>query len=453
MRVSMRSLLLLGVVLCGRAALADGPKNPVLVKLAPNQWVKIHEPQPGEMTFRRQPHGGSCFDSKRGRLILFGSDSHGRDFTNSPLFFSTADLKWSRAYENDPLESYRVTDDGLAVAGKQGDHPWAMHTFGAVMYDTSRDEMLVTIFDDHLVPGRFTDAFKDLWPRITRKPTWVFGCENGEWAALPGDGVNCFPYCAAYDSDRRVVVAVRPDGIHELAGTPRTWRKIVDHGFFGWHTNCAYDARHKAVVVFGSNENCNDVAAYFSKTGEYKLMPTPGQRPPKDQHNPMEFHPDLGQTVVLVDRIEGDVKQTETWLYDLGNDAWNQVPAATLPFTCGMNYNLEFDPQHRVLLLVTGGDGAPTRVWAMRLEQASAVEPAAKSVRPSLHRTVDLNIGESVALTLSDGKPATVTLVEMKETRDSPRDAVRRAEVTVEVYGERLQLISATYHLPINVFL
>lgn len=372
MRMWTRILLLVSVVVYCRAVVAVESKNPVLVNLASNQWVKIHEQQPGEMVFRRQPHGGSCFDSKRGRLILFGSDSHGRDFTNSPLYFSTADLKWSRAYENDSVATYHVTDDGLAVAGEQG-HPWAMHTFGAVMYDASRDEMLVTIFDDHLVPGRFTDVFKDLWPKMTRKPTWTFDCETSRWVALPGDGVNCFPYCATYDSDRKVIIAIRPDGIHELAGNPRTWNKIVDRGFFGWHTNCAYDARHKAVVVFGSNENRNDIAAYFPVTGEYKLMTTPGQRPPRDQHTPMEFHPDLGQAVVLVDRVEGDRKQSETWLYHLGNDEWSQVATATLPFPCGMNYNLEFDPLHRVLLLVTGGDGTPTRVWALRLD-VSAVE-------------------------------------------------------------------------------
>ena len=194
--------------------------------------------------------------------------------------------------------------------------------------------------------------------------------EKGEWAALPGDGANCFPYCAAYDTDRRVVVAVRPDGIHELGGEPRAWEHVVKKGHFGWHTNCAYDAKHTAVVVFGSNENRDDVAAYFPRTGEYKLMPTAGTRPPRDQHNPMEFHPDLGKTVLLVRRVEGEKKGTETWLYDLGADSWERVKGAELPFACGMNYNLEFDPLHRVMLLVTGGDGTPTRVWALRLKPA-----------------------------------------------------------------------------------
>lgn len=340
-----------------------------LMKLEPNVWHLMHEPSPGEKHFRRQPHGGSCYDTRRQRLVLFGSDSHGKDFTNSPLFFSTESLTWSRAYPDDPRESYRVTDEGLAVAGAAA-HPWATHTFGCVVYDANRDEVVVPIFDDHLVPGRFTNSFADLWPRIKRRPTWYFDGKSESWSTLPGDGVSCFPYCAAFDTDRGTVVAVRPDGIHELSGEPRTWKRITKHGFFGWHTNCVYDAKHKAVVVYGSHENSNDVAAYFPTRGEYLKQPTPGIRPPKDQHNPMEFHPDLGTTVVLVDRVEGDLKQTETWLYDLGGDSWRSVDSAVLKFACGMNYNLEFDPTHRLMWLVTGGDGTPTRVWALRLSRS-----------------------------------------------------------------------------------
>jgi hypothetical protein len=336
----------------------------LLGSLEPGRWTLIHEPKPGDFTFHRQAHGGSCFDEKRGRLILFGSDSHGRDFTNSPLFFDTVTLKWSRAHGNDPIGSYVVTEAGLPVAGPNSDRPWAMHTFGAVVYDSARDEMIVACFDDHLVPGRFTNAFRDLWPRIRHKPTWTFSPGTGRWAALPGDGVNCFPYCAVYDPARKVVVAVRPDGIHELGGEPRAWKKTAAKGFFGWHTNAAYDAGQRAVVVFGSNENRNDIAAYFTDSGDYRLMPTPGPRPPKDQHNPMEYHPGQRRTVVLVDHGTA----TGTWLYDLGDDAWTRAENATLPFACGMNYNLEYDPKNDLLWLVTGGEGgAPTRVWALRL--------------------------------------------------------------------------------------
>ncbi|MBI5760243.1 MAG: hypothetical protein HZA46_17135 [Planctomycetales bacterium] len=47
---------------------------------------------------------------------------------------------------------------------------------------------------------------------------------------------------------------------------------------------------------------------------------------------------------------------------------WLLPAALAVRFRCGMNYTMEFDPGHRVLLLVTGGDGDPTRVWTLRLK-------------------------------------------------------------------------------------
>lgn len=68
-----------------------------------------------------------------------------------------------------------------------------------------------------------------------------------------------------------------------------------------------------------------------------------------------------------------------------------------------------------------------------------------------LVRAVDLNVGESEQVELSGGSTATVKLLDLVETRDPLRFAVRRARVTVEVNGERVVLTSATYHLPVTV--
>jgi hypothetical protein len=43
------------------------------------------------------------------------------------------------------------------------------------------------------------------------------------------------------------------------------------------------------------------------------------------------------------------------------------VETATLPFAYGMSYHMGYDCRHGVLLLVTGGDGSPTTVWALKL--------------------------------------------------------------------------------------
>ncbi len=83
--------------------------------------------------------------------------------------------------------------------------------------------------------------------------------------------------------------------------------------------------------------------------------------------------------------------------------------------------------------------------------QETATAAPTVTTKTTLLRAVDLNLGESVDVTLSDGQPATIKLVDLQEARDALRDAVRRAEVTVEVNGQRMTLVSATYHLPTTV--
>ena len=72
----------------------------------------------------------------------------------------------------------------------------------------------------------------------------------------------------------------------------------------------------------------------------------------------------------------------------------------------------------------------------------------AETVRPFL-TAVDLAVGESADVRLSDGSTtANVKLLELSERLDTVSQAVREATLTVEVNGERIELVSGTYHLP-----
>jgi murein DD-endopeptidase MepM/ murein hydrolase activator NlpD len=84
--------------------------------------------------------------------------------------------------------------------------------------------------------------------------------------------------------------------------------------------------------------------------------------------------------------------------------------------------------------------------WVLPL----SAEPPAATLQP-LVRTLDLSVGESAEVELSDGKKAQVKLLGLKETRDDLRNAVRRAEVQVDVNGQKVALISANYRLPVTV--
>ena len=68
-----------------------------------------------------------------------------------------------------------------------------------------------------------------------------------------------------------------------------------------------------------------------------------------------------------------------------------------------------------------------------------------------LGRNVDLNRGESQMVTLADGKTVNVRLIAASATRDSLRDAVRSAQVDVEIDGHRVTLACGEYHLPVTV--
>ena len=71
--------------------------------------------------------------------------------------------------------------------------------------------------------------------------------------------------------------------------------------------------------------------------------------------------------------------------------------------------------------------------------------------RTPLLRTVDLNVGEPSTVELSDGTTARVKVLTLDEERDSIRAAIRRARVKVEINGQKIELTSGTYNLPVTI--
>lgn len=79
-----------------------------------------------------------------------------------------------------------------------------------------------------------------------------------------------------------------------------------------------------------------------------------------------------------------------------------------------------------------------------------AAEGWPPAVEPLL-RSVDLNVGESSDVKLSDGSSVAVKLLDLKEARDDLRQAVREASVTVEVNGQQATLVAGNYRLPVTL--
>lgn len=80
----------------------------------------------------------------------------------------------------------------------------------------------------------------------------------------------------------------------------------------------------------------------------------------------------------------------------------------------------------------------------------SRAEPPLPS-KPPLVRVADLKVGETQPVELGNQKKVLVKVLELHETRDDIRSAVRLARVKVEVDGQPITLLSGNYHLPQSV--
>lgn len=340
--------------------------NTDLLRLPQGVWTKIHQQSgDGQATFKRQLHGGSAFDARRGRLMLFGSDTHREDWDNTVRFFDVSALRWSQSYPEDDPQTYRVNADGVPVAGIAGQRPWAMHAFDAVEYDPQADTLVVSSQPQHMAPDKPWGMDKALWKQIKRHPTWLYSIADNRWQALPAKMPKFFPYATTFDPNRNVVIGTNPDGFWELAGAPPSWRRIAKGTPRAWHTSAAYDADRDTVVLFGTNKRSNAVWQYRRGDKAGRKMPTPGQRPPGGESVPLVYHAGLQRIVALV--ANRQTKTTETWLYATADDTWTRVASGDLPFNIGMNYHAAYDERHDLLLLVANLPGDPVAVWALRL--------------------------------------------------------------------------------------
>jgi len=346
-------------------------------RLRPGRWTALHTMDMAtEMAFPYQRHAGGAYDSRRHRIVLFGSDTHGSDWTNTPYVFDLRTLTWSRPYPSDAPSSYAVDNQGLPVAGPGGRRPWAMHTYGAVTYDPEADTLVVASHPAHLEPGRFTDAMAGLWPEIRTHPTWLYRMASGVWEPFALDSVSFFARAAVFDTHRGVTVGIG-HGMNTFSlRARRWWRPVVAQPPLPWGMNGVYDSRRQAVVAFGSHAWSNDVAVYETGSDAYRIMPTPGRRPPPARYAPMAYHPRQGRVVALVQRFpEGGARarvpdhkrRAETWLYATEADAWDVLPEATLPFGWYMNYKLFYVPPEDALVLIAQPPGEGTTVFALRL--------------------------------------------------------------------------------------
>lgn len=349
--------------------------NPRLLGLKSNTWSLLS--QPAQSTWRRQGHAGIAYDSKRGTLLIFGSNTHGLNWDNAVHEFDPVTERWVTHYPPAPKESYRADAAGRAIAGTDRLLPWAMHTYDNVVYDPKLDAIIVSAVPEH-------NPIRKKVPAATSHPTWIYDLKTRQWRIFPNNGKpypKFFAAASAYDPDRDVIAAYK-FGIWELGPARDEWQRASRESHHKMHHTMDYDAGHKKFVVFGDYHNSNAVWAYApvaragaSGTWERKQ----GAACPPGQHFPVAYDSEHGVFLLVVDNTpyaedgkgrrkrSGRTRSSSTYIYDLGRDRCDRLPNADLQ-PLGMNYMMVYDRFHEVFLLVTGDHGKPAAVWALRLD-------------------------------------------------------------------------------------
>lgn len=352
--------------------------NPKLLNLQPNLWVEVHKPAASDWS--RQAHAGLAYDSKRGTLLIFGSNTHGLDWDNSVHEFDPRAERWVTHYPEAPQASYRADPLGRSVAGGLPPQPWATHTYAGLTYDPQRDGLVVTAQPDH-------NPIVKKVPEARIHPTWFYSQEHHRWQMLPDTSApspRFFGAAAAYDERRGVVVAYR-HGIWELLpqGSGTAWVRVSKENHHQLHYSLVFDSRRGNFAAFGDYKNSNEVWVYTpgphpGAAGRWEQRTPGGDVAPASQAFPVAFDRDQGVFLLVPANTTSETldngrqrhrpgKTNSSFVYDPDANRYIRLPEADLP-ALGMNFMMAYDPRHKVFLLVTGKALEAPSVWALKLD-------------------------------------------------------------------------------------
>ncbi len=393
LRALLSALAVAGpLVFSGQGAWAEGmarptetvspgrPLNPRLIALKPNIWHLLA--QPAQASWRRQTHAGIAYDSKRGTLLVFGSNTHGLDWDSEVHEFDPVTGRWETHYPRAPKESYRADSAGRAIAGTGRLLPWAMHTYDNIVYDPKLDAIVVSARPEH-------NPIRKKLPEAKIHPTWIYDLETRQWRIFENNGKpypKFFAAASAYDSDRDVIAAYKW-GMWEIGPDRDEWKKVSGVSHHQMHYTMDYDTTRKKFVVFGDYYNTDAIWAYApgaaGDKGKWEKKTPQDESCTPGQHFPVAYDSEHGVFLLVVDNIPyaaedkkgrrkrmGRARSSRTFVYDLGSNRCTRLPDTDLQ-PLGMNYMMVYDRFHKVFLLVTGDHGKPAAVWALRLEWPS----------------------------------------------------------------------------------
>jgi len=339
-----------------------------LLNLPANRWIKYHEMNDGD--WWRQGHAGLAYDSNRGNLLLFGSDTHGENWDNIIHEFNIKKREWVHHGISAPESSYRVTTEGYLVAGNEHAMPLAMHTYDGVVYDPQQDSLVVVASPDH------TPLDKKL-PEPRFHPIWIYSMTTKRWLIFDQKNLQTprfFGAATAYDGfDNNLficksglwVLNLDKGQLRRVGGAPDCLHRTME-----------FDSLNRRLFLFGSYRGTANILRYdigfdFQEAREWQELVPIGDQPPPYSSTPVAFDEKSGVFIMVVDDKESQAdKRSEsaaTFIYEPRSNGYRRLLEGRLP-AIGMNFMMVWDRVHELFFLLTGDWREGISVWVLRLD-------------------------------------------------------------------------------------
>ena len=342
-----------------------------LLNLPANRWVKYHELKGGD--WWRKGHAGLAYDSSRGSLLVFGSDTHGEDWDNVIHEFIPRQRTWVHHGVNAHQSTYKVSAEGYAVAGDTDVQPWAMHTYDGVDYVPIRDAVVVVASPNH-------NPILKQRPKPSSSAIWLYDLKTKTWSVLAEQReLTLFGAATAYDeTDDNLfickaglwVLNIKQDILERIARAPECL-----------HRNMAFDSWRRHIYLFGSYQRTCKVLRFdfgfvSDRPKEWEELSPGGDHCPPYGSVPVAFDEKLGVFLLVVDEPGSSKDQkpstAKTLVYKPETNTYETLPGAQLP-AVGMNFMMAWDKIHEVFFLLTGSWKDGMTVWVLKLSEKGQV--------------------------------------------------------------------------------
>lgn len=336
-------------------------------RIPPNQWIQLTTcGEPPRKVF----HGASALASDRRTVFFFGADTHEEDYDNSVYRLSLIDLRWSRDYEADALEDYRVTSQGYPVTTTE--RPWAMHTFDGWDYDPIRKSLVLVGIPSHATQAIQHVKDQGELSHAIESTTWRYDPDTHAWTLIPIPTPNFFAGGLAWDQKGNRFIGHNGYQTFHYDPIHSEWVTYDAPSMPGYHLRLVRDTFTNTFLSLGNNQSSHMLWSYSSESVLWKRIIVTHEPLPANgaavaynsRHHVLMYI--ANDSVSSYSNPSG---KSVTFLYNSHAQRWVRMPVKSPPLF-GMNYLTQYDHVSDVVLHFEKTDAFSEKVslWVFRYQ-------------------------------------------------------------------------------------